>query len=870
MSAQYNTLVNAMKTIKIIFLVILLFGYCTISAKDDIDLINQIGLEEVTIEDCERFISNGQLNLAIESLLQLKLKLESSSEFSFEDYKIIINSLYYCYENIGDYSSARDILNDALNLYGNKGFDVEYRFLMVSLGCLEFKLKNVGGALIWFHEALCKFEEANDFGHSYITLLMNMSLAYLENQEFLLSKFYMEESIELFEESYGNILELKDEYHFIFPLNYGLWFYRNAEFDKAEEYFRYVISNCPQSGITYDAHILASINLSTILVRHGRWKECLEVLNNINCLSDEKSYIISQNKSLAYKELGELKNAAQCLKEFNRVAKENILSIFSSFAETAREDYWSSISEELILVNNLLAISAEYGELNSSAYNNTLFCKNLLLNASRIFDNYAMSSNDTSILNTYKEYKSLREELTYKASNYYLHQRDSLHYLVKNKELEILKSIEDYNELFDDQTVEWNDVRRMLKSDEAALEFCYVPQMKSYSDVESYYGVFILRKDFESPKLILLENSNEINELIGKESLDILTINEFYQTGQDSILYNKIWGKISPYLEGVKSVYYSPVGLLSNLNFEVLRDNEGMMINEKYDLCRVSTTANIAKVKQTSIEPLKTSILYGNIKYDETVDNMISASSAYSKYSGTSINEHLTLRSEDERGGWGPLPSTKEEISNIKSRLEKNEVSVSVFDGSFANEESFKALSGNAPDIIHLATHGFVYEYQDKKKGKGNNYISLLNEYSKKESYMTWSGLLMAGANNVWQGNFDVSNVEDGVLTADEISRMDLGNTKLVVLSACETARGKVEPIDGVFGLQRAFKRAGAGTIVMSLWKVQDDATSMLMTHFYEYLMSGEERHKALWKAMMDVRDVYKDPYYWAGFVMMD
>ena len=133
-----------------------------------------------------------------------------------------------------------------------------------------------------------------------------------------------------------------------------------------------------------------------------------------------------------------------------------------------------------------------------------------------------------------------------------------------------------------------------------------------------------------------------------------------------------------------------------------------------------------------------------------------------------------------------------------------------------------------------------------------------------------WSGIMLAGGNNIWQGNFDLKNVEDGILTADEISRLDLSNTKLVVLSACETAKGMIDPVDGVYGLQRAFKMAGAQTIVMSLWKVHDDATSLLMTLFYSYLTGGMEKHQALWKAMMDVREKYEDPYYWAGFIMLD
>ena len=247
---------------------------------------------------------------------------------------------------------------------------------------------------------------------------------------------------------------------------------------------------------------------------------------------------------------------------------------------------------------------------------------------------------------------------------------------------------------------------------------------------------------------------------------------------------------------------------------------------------------------------------------------MADASSTYETFSGTEVHSGLALRSENERGKWGPIPSTKKEISNIGTLLSKKGVKVTTYEERAGNEESFKALSGKSPEILHLATHGFVID--TPQRAEGNKFVASTSVYSQKDSYMMWAGLMLAGGNNIWQGNFNLTNVEDGILTADEISRLDLSGTKLAVLSACETARGKIEPVDGVFGLQRAFKMAGVGTIVMSLWKVQDDATSMLMTQFYTYLTSGIEKHQALWKAMMDVKEKYKDPYYWAGFIMLD
>ena len=110
---------------------------------------------------------------------------------------------------------------------------------------------------------------------------------------------------------------------------------------------------------------------------------------------------------------------------------------------------------------------------------------------------------------------------------------------------------------------------------------------------------------------------------------------------------------------------------------------------------------------------------------------------------------------------------------------------------------------------------------------------------------------------------------EDGILTAEDVSGMDLSNTELVVLSACETGLGEIQTGEGVFGLRRAFVLAGAQTFLMSLWKVPDEQTKELMLDFYERLMSGESRAKALREAQlaMKEKEKYANPYYWGAFI---
>ena len=141
--------------------------------------------------------------------------------------------------------------------------------------------------------------------------------------------------------------------------------------------------------------------------------------------------------------------------------------------------------------------------------------------------------------------------------------------------------------------------------------------------------------------------------------------------------------------------------------------------------------------------------------------------------------------------------------------------------------------------------------------------------YKRANDPMMRSGLLFAGANKFWGKPNDNQNKEDGILTASEISNLDLSACELVVLSACETGLGKVQGSEGVFGLQRAFKMAGVKNIIMSLWKVPDAQTAELFDIFYEECFKGKSIHKAFQTAQSTMKEKYS-PYFWAGFVLLE
>jgi len=152
---------------------------------------------------------------------------------------------------------------------------------------------------------------------------------------------------------------------------------------------------------------------------------------------------------------------------------------------------------------------------------------------------------------------------------------------------------------------------------------------------------------------------------------------------------------------------------------------------------------------------------------------------------------------------------------------------------------------------LHIATHGY---FQPDNKAENNPLLR--------------SGLMLSGAGSTIRG-ISNSSGEDGILTAYEAMNLNLDNTDLVILSACETGLGDIKNGEGVYGLQRAFKVAGAKTLVMSLWKVSDEATQELMVTFCKnWLLSGNKR-EAFLLAQKALKAKYPEPYYWGAFVMV-
>jgi CHAT domain-containing protein len=219
------------------------------------------------------------------------------------------------------------------------------------------------------------------------------------------------------------------------------------------------------------------------------------------------------------------------------------------------------------------------------------------------------------------------------------------------------------------------------------------------------------------------------------------------------------------------------------------------------------------------------------------------------------------------------LEGTKNEIAAISNLLTPLSWKIEVFTGSEAKEENIMRLEGKyAKSILHIATHGYAFQDQGFKE-VGSNINSLNYNYRFSKNPMVRSGLILSGGNWAWTGNDTLSKLgaeQNGILTALEVSQLNLKKTKLVVLSACETGLGQIESSEGTFGLKRGFKLAGVEQIIVSLWSVPDKETMELMNFLYAEMSKSQNPVKSFESAQEQMRKKHpNNPLNWAGFVLV-
>jgi len=424
----------------------------------------------------------------------------------------------------------------------------------------------------------------------------------------------------------------------------------------------------------------------------------------------------------------------------------------------------------------------------------------------------------------------------------------------------------------------WHDVQTALQPDEAAVEFVHFNYYSPASTDSIIYAALLLKSGMKPPLFIPMCTEKQLATLLSGEKgkSEKYHLNDLYgidpATGNNA-LYQLLWAPLDAHLSGLRTVYYSSSGLLHRLNLSALHTAAQTTLADQYDLVALGSTRQLAyQARHTTATEPPSALLYGGVQFsmDSTAYPAQAASSADNRRGPAIDQTDAALRGEEY---WAFLNGSDKEVDRIQAVLSKAGVPVQAVKGWKATEESFKQIgqARPSPQILHISTHGFFFPDTDVAAGDGQ--VEHLGEQVVRLSDhpMIRSGLILAGANHAWKTGHPLGNREDGILTAYEISQLDLRHTDLVVLSACKTGLGHIEANEGVYGLQRAFKIAGAKTLVMSLWNAPDNATQEMMAIFYQKLL-GEKlpARQALRAAQSEMRRRRYEPYDWAGFVVVE
>lgn len=768
-----------------------------------------------------------------------------------ESFLIIVCELATCYEAIGKFEMADKCLNEASKIIANKQIQTNsVRYLYVALGINYFYMHNYKDALTNLYIAKRIYEFINDkYGIEYAKLLGNMALIFAEEGNVLKALLYNEEAASLLRKS---MITNNKEYSNVVN-NLAVIYSKTNNLDKTISLLKELVKTTKEKkldeeygvalGNLGDTYLLSENYTSAI----SCLKEALPLIKIESTRNDlwiELIYALCLSNSPEYE---------PHISYFNKVMRTQIANIIGTFSEREWDDFWNEKSNSLVCLNNFgLTNSNDEGLIR--AYENALYVKQLTLNASDSFNRVASTSNNKEIVNSYKRLKMYQNKLVDKTTP-----KDSLSKLRGNivEEQKYIARNTNISEFLGKNMPHYSYIEESLEQNECVVEFVIRPESISLKKQEfkRRYGALVFRKGMKAPKYVDLCTEESFNSKVD-------SIGQNVYNKLNSNLFSQLWQPLMGYLKKGDILYYSMCGDLGKINHSAI-SNGKQYIGDIYDMRLLSSTGLIPKIK-SSKDKFSTAVIYGGINYEEPIDEMIAEAKKYNKK--TDAENILAVRGDYMRDGWLSLPGTLKEAETVSSLLKDKGINVCLLKNNKANEESFKNLSGNSPDILHIATHGFYIEDVNKSKGE---YIKSAVGNTVKDVIMQRSGLLFSGANNSWKGNYPL-DAEDGILTSEELSRLDLSNTKLAILSACKTGLGETGFVDGVFGLQRALKKAGVETIIMSLWSVNDEVTAELMQHFYNFLLCGESRHKAFKHATKLLQEEYPEARYWAAFVMLD
>jgi CHAT domain-containing protein len=591
--------------------------------------------------------------------------------------------------------------------------------------------------------------------------------------------------------------------------------------------------------------------------------------NKVNNISTREAYLLNANAQFYNKQPKEAFNSFEKHNELLAKSINNDLFLLTDHQRQQR------VNENTKTSDYLLSFLAKNGQNQAKkaelALNFQLFSKSLLLTAAQNIRQNIQS--DATLAPVFANYTDTRERLAwcYTQPKSELESQKinigKLEFQADSLETIIARQSTAFASANLSKPFKWTEVRDRLQTGEAALEIVRYHEVTIENSDSIRYAIFIITPEMKTkPEVVFLPQGERIEDVLTEKYLTECANRE--GKGNTQSIYGQIWKPLEPFLKNVTRVYVSADGAFHKINLGALRLADGTYLADKLEIKPVFSLRESSTLhREPSAVNREPSIFVGNPKFSLS-SAIVSNSRSVVETDSVADNSVLDplpimLRNLDESRGLtlAPLPGSQKEVEEITALLQKNGLQFNLLTQENATESALKAVK--KPKIMHLATHGYFL-------ANSRNGTAGLSRGVVERNPMLRSMLFFAGAQaTLDKKNNSKSEGDDGILTAYEVQNMDLEGTELVVLSACQTAQGKLQNGEGVFGLQRALRIAGAQNIILSLWDVDDAVGRIFMRTFYEKWLGGMSKSAAFRFAQLEVKKAYPQPFYWAGFVLV-
>lgn len=564
------------------------------------------------------------------------------------------------------------------------------------------------------------------------------------------------------------------------------------------------------------------------------------------------------------------------LAKLTDLVQSNMARFYGFFSEKEQLNYLAYSQANLEFMENYVTRNINRNpELATLLFNNNAVLKGAQLDDSKNRRAWLLQNADSTTAILQKEWTNIGQAL---AKQYSLTADkrtiqdvqilDSLETAFQQIQQKLSAGSADFRRAFANKKTEWNEVKRQLGRNEVLIDFIKFNNYHAATDTWSdsvLYAALIARHDWETPKLVMLFEEKELERRLALANEPLGSAKDVISGIYSPQLYRLIWQPLEKYLKGAKTVWLCPEGLLHKVAFHSIPLPGGDYAGFRYDLRNIGSPRDLLQDSPLYASEVNDALVYGGIQYDIDENQLLCLNEKIGSQEILGMVQAGRSGACNEKLSF--LAKTRQESDHVATILHTNRIPVVAKQGCEASEDHFKAACNKLQSLslIHLPTHGKFCRPPISNDGvtKGSDIVA---------NPLMYSSLALAGYNRKVAGLPMPQHLEDGELTAYEVSHFLLLETKLVVLSACVSGLGETQSTEGVFGLQRAFRLAGARHVLVSLWQVDDAATTQLMQYFYHnWLNKKMDARQALRAAQQKMQQLkeYDHPYYWAGFVFI-